>query len=125
MFGHFFDQGSVASVVLMVYACNVMMECLRLDRLDPSGVNSPLILKRSLSTIFMVGSIPCAIWPAIYIGIFEGWVAGILSWVILQVIGGLGTIILRIRGPAIAFHFIAACVAYPIGYFLSLSNLPA
>lgn len=123
MFGHFFQQGSVISIILMVYAGNVMMECLRLDRVDPHGVNSPLILKHSLSSIFMFGSIPCAVWPAIYIDLFEGWIAGILAWVMLQILGAAGTIILRIMGPAIAFHFIAACIVYPIGYYLSISNL--
>lgn len=125
MFEEFLNYGSVTAVLLMVYAGNVMMEALRRDRLDPHGINSPMIIKHPLSGIFMFASIPCTIWPAIYIGLYSGWVAGIVSWFVLQIAGAVATIVLGIRGPALGFHFIAGCIAFPIGYYLSISALPA
>jgi hypothetical protein len=123
MFNHFFQEGSIVSVVLMAYAGNVMMEALRRERADPHGLHSPMIIKHSISTVLMVGALPCAIWPAIYVGLFDGWVAGVLAWIILQMLGAIGTLILGIRTRLLGFHFIAACVAYPVGYYLSISNL--
>lgn len=124
MFKEFLSQGSIVSVLLMVYAGNVMMEALRRDRLDPQGINSPLIIKHPVSALFIFASIPCAIWPAIYVGLYSGWVAGIVSWFVLQIVGAIATVVLGIRGPALGFHFIAGCIAFPIGYYLSLSGLP-
>lgn len=69
-------------------------------------------------------AIPCAIWPAIYIGLYDGWVAGISSWIILQIISAITVIVLGIRG-FIGYHFIVACIAYPIAYYLSIANLIA
>jgi len=125
MFEEFLSHGSVVSVLLMVYAGNVMMEALRRDRLDPHGINSPMIIKHPISALFMFASIPCAIWPAIYVGLYSGWVAGIIAWFVLQIVGAFATIALGIRGPALGFHFIAGCIAFPIGYYLSVSALPA
>jgi len=123
MFGHFFQQGSVTAVVLMAYAGNVMIEALRRDRADPLGISSPRVLKSSVGTIFMIASLPCAIWPAIYVGLYDGWLAGVFAWLIIQAIGAIGTFALGIRGRFIGIHFIVACVAYPIGYFVSISSL--
>ncbi len=125
MYEQFLDQGSVLAVILMVYAGNVMIEALRRDKLDSSGMHTPLIIKHPVSSLFMFLAIPCAIWPAVYIGIYEGLVAGIVAWIALQIAGAIGTMALGVRGPALGFHFLAACVAYPIGYYLSLTNFPA
>lgn len=125
MFEEFLNNGSLSAVLLMTYAGNVMMEALRRDRLDHYGISSPLIIKHPVSALFMMASVPCAIWPAIYIGLYSGWVAGIISWFILQILGAIATILLGMRGPALGFHFIAACIAFPTGYYLSISTLLA
>ncbi|MBB3231143.1 hypothetical protein [Halomonas stenophila] len=130
MFEEFLSNGSLAAVLLMVYTGNVMMEALRRDRLDPRGINSPLIIKHPVSALFMFASIPCAIWPAIYIGLYSGWVAGVISWFVLQIVGAIATIVLGMRGPALGFHswihrITAACIVFPTGYYLSVSSLLA
>ena len=78
-----------------------------------------------MSAVFMFASVPCAVWPAVYVGLYSGWVAGIISWFALQGVGAVGTFLLGIRGPALGFHFIAACIAFPVGYYLSISSLIA
>lgn len=122
MFEKFLEYGSIFSVVLMTYAGNVMMEALRMDRFYK--FQAPPIITTSLAAVFMILSIPCAIWPAIYIGLFSGFAAGAIGWVALQVAGAIATIILGIRGPLLGIHFLLACIAFPIGYYLSLANLP-
>ncbi|MCF4098193.1 hypothetical protein [Maritalea mediterranea] len=124
MFDSFFNHGNIVSVVLMVYAANVMIESLRIDQADISGSYTPLIIRSSIGSILAVGAIPCAIWPAIYVALYSGWVAGIVFWLLAQLFGFAIVLALRVRGPLIGIHFIIASIAYPIGYYLSITNLP-
>ncbi len=128
MYEQFLNQGSILAVILMTYSGNVMIEALRRERLDPTGpvgMYTPPIIKHPISSLFIFLGIPCAVWPAVYVGIYDGLVAGVIAWVVLQIAGAMGTIALGIRGPALGFHFLAACVAYPIGYYLSIADLIA
>lgn len=125
MFDEFLNNGSILAILLMVYAGNVMMEALRRDRMDPYGVNTPAIIKKPISAIIMFGSVPCAFLPAVYIGFYSGWIAAISAWLALQVIGVIVAVVLGVRGPLLGFHFILASVAYPVGYFLSVSDMVA
>lgn len=122
MFDEFLKHGSVLAVVCMTYASDVFAESLRWQRLYPH--NTPMILLHPASALLMLAAIPCVIWPAIYIGLFSGFVAGIVGWLGLQIISAVATLLLGIRGPLLGFHFILACVAYPLGYYISLTNLP-
>lgn len=124
MFENFLANGSKLSVILMVYSCNVMIEALKRDKFDRTGLHTPPVIRTGWGNLSMIGSLPCALWPAIYIGLFEGWGAGIGAWVILQLIGAFLTIALKINGRLLGIHFVAASLAYPIGYYLSLEALP-
>lgn len=123
MFQNFLNNGNVVAVLLMVYAAMVMLEALKRERLDRYGC--PLIIRHPISAVFMFASIPCNIWPYIYIGMYSGWVAGIVSWGAFQVAGAIAIMVLGIRGPALGYHFFAACIAFPVGYYLSFTTLPA
>lgn len=123
MFNDFLAHGNLVSVLLMLYASGTMVEVLRIDRADPYSLYSPRILKHPLSSILMFLAAPCAFWPAIYIGLYEGWLAGIAAWFVLQISTAIGSKVLGIR-HLLTFHFIAACIAYPAGYYLSITNLP-
>lgn len=72
MFDNFFQNGSIIAVALMTYGGQVIMEALKRDRADPNGLRSPGIIKHPLSALFMFAAIPCAFWPAIYIGLYRG-----------------------------------------------------
>lgn len=122
MFDQFLLQGSLLAVAIMGYTNSVMFHVARLNRIDPYGLYfAPSILQHPISDLFFIAAIPCAIWPSIYIGLYDGWIAGIFSWFILQV--GIAIILPIIRGMAIGLHFILACTLYPIGYYLSISSL--
>lgn len=126
MFELFLQQGSITSVVLMTYAGNVMMEAFRVDRFykSPPLFTLHRIITNPLARLFMLASVPCAIWPSIYIGLYTGILAGVISWLALLIVGAIATSILRVGGLLIGIHFILACIAFPIGYYLSLTNLP-
>lgn len=123
MFDEFFAEGSVLAVLLMAYAANVMFESLRIQHSDPTGFYTPQIIRGSFGSIMALGSVPTVIWPAIYIGLYSGVLAAIISWLVLQVFGAWITLRLGLRGSLLGLHFIAACIAYPIGYYLSYSTL--
>jgi hypothetical protein len=60
MFEQFLLQGSILSVALMVYACNVMLEAARLNKIDPRGIcYAPKIIVHPLSGLFMFAATPC------------------------------------------------------------------
>ncbi|WP_107782986.1 hypothetical protein [Nitrosomonas nitrosa] len=122
MFDQFLLQGSFLSVAIMVYTNSVMFHVATLNRIDPHGLYfAPLIFRHPIAVLFFFAAIPCAIWPSIYIGLYDGWIAGLFSWFILQI--GLAVILPLIRGFLIGIHFIVACMLYPFGYYLSISSL--
>ena len=120
----FFTNASLLSVVLMVYSANVMMEALQRDRMDPHGLRIPLLIKSNLAAWFMFASIPCAFLPALYVTYYSDWKYGVVSWIV-QIIGAVITIVFGLGGRFIAFHFIAACIAFPIGYYLCIADMVA
>ena len=72
VFDRFLLQGSILSVVLMVYAGNVMIEALRIDKFTHMGLcYSPRILSHPISAISMISAVPCSVWPAVYIGLYD------------------------------------------------------
>jgi len=121
MFNEFFnDGGSILAVFLLIYSGTVMRETLFLRARHVFG--APLILQNKVAEYMGLSGIPALIWPAIYIGIYSGWIAGIIAFLGLQ-LGGFGAAILGIRGNFIGHHYIAACILMPIGYILSISTL--
>ncbi|EGU4190319.1 hypothetical protein HWU03_004532 [Vibrio parahaemolyticus] len=120
----FVTNASLLSIALMVYAANVMMEALQRDRIDPHGLNTPLLIKSKMAAWFMFASIPCAFLPALYVTYYLDWKYGVISWII-QIIGAVITITFGLGGRFIAFHFIAACIAFPVGYYLCIADMVA
>jgi hypothetical protein len=118
---NFFDQGSVAAVLLMAFASHVMLDAALQDRKDPRGLNTPPIIKSTLGTLLVIGSFPCLFWPAIYVGLFDGFWAAVSVWIILQALFGL---FVRLNPRLLGTNFVLASLAYPIGYYLSFVNLP-
>ena len=121
MFEELMAEGSVVAVVLMAYAFAVMLEANRITN-DP--LDMPRAMRHPLAQIAFMGATPLTVWPAIYVGLFEGWLIGTLTFLILIPIAVvIFTTVLRIRGMIFGFHFMAASVLYPIGYVLSALSL--
>jgi|JYMV01.1.fsa_nt_gi hypothetical protein len=124
MFENTIYYGSVIGVLCLSYSMNVAIEALRVSNSDHGRVFGPRIAHSGIASLFSIAALPCILWPALYVGMFDGWVAGIVAWIGLQVLGGLATIIFRIRGPLLGLHIVLGMFALPAGYFLTLSNPP-
>ena len=92
-----------------------MIQANRQAHLHPIGAH-PVIL-HPVSTIIMFLSVPITPLLAIYIAVYSGWLAGVVSWVGLQLIGVLAVFVLWIRSPILGLHFMLSCVALLAGLF--------
>ena len=120
MFEEFLSGGSLLALGLMVYAYAVMMEANRLTN-DP--LDMPRALRHPAAQLIFIGATPLILWPAIYVGIFDGWLAGFLAFILIQVALVIITLGTGIRSMYFGIHFIIASIAYPIGYVLSVWSL--
>ena len=116
------DGGSVLAIILLVYSYYVMKAVQISKMADFDDV--PLVFKHHSSGWFVLLAYPGLIWSAIYIGLYFDWIAGIVSFLALQFTGKWGVIIIGVYSKKfIGYHYFVACVAMPIGYFLSISTL--
>ena len=120
MFNEFLAEGSLLALGLMVYAYAVMMEANRVTN-DP--LDMPRAMRHPLAQLSFMGATPLIIWPAVYVGIFDGWLAGFAAWILTQIALVVITLVTGIRSVWFGAHFIAASIAYPIGYGLSVWSL--
>lgn len=123
MFTDFVQEGSLTGVGMMVICLPIMMASTRL--VHPTAVLAPRIMQGPIASLFLFCAIPLPIWPAIYIGLFEGFITGLISWGLIQASAVVLHFLLRLPGPWIGLYFAAACIIYPIGYVLTLTSLPA
>lgn len=118
------EFGSLIGLLLLVYATNIAIEVLRVQHLDPSGSLSARLPHTGLATLFSFASLPCILWPAIYVGGYDGWLAAVVAWLVFQVMGALATLWLGIRGTLLPLHLLHGLVALPVGYYLTLTTAP-
>lgn len=122
MFNEFLASGSILAVILMGYVNCVMIETVNSERAF-HGMNTPPIIKHPATQFLRVICLPCIFWPAIYVGLYSGFWAGFVAWFGIQLVSAFLSFPLRIKAlPGV--HVIPAAVAMPIGYYLSLTNLP-
>jgi hypothetical protein len=122
MFDEFLANGSVSGVLLMAYVNTVMIETVNAQRAF-HGINTPPILLHPISGVIRLLALPCIVWPSIYVGLHSGWIAAIVVFFTMQILGGIASIPLGIKRN-IGFHFIGASLVFPVGYYLSIANLP-
>jgi len=108
----------------MVYSGPIMFDALRRDRYDHGLLNSPLVLNTWWASALMIGALPLAIWPAVYVGLFDGWKSGLVAWTFIQIFNTAFSVLLRMKNSIFPMNFIAAAVCMPLGYVLSFANLP-
>ena len=119
MFENTFSQGSIIGLFLLAYSVQVGFEIMRLSQSPNALVFAPRIALSSMASVLAMACIPALFWPIVYVAMFDGLLAGALFWILLQVGGGLATVILRIRGELIGIHVLALIVALPVGYVLT------
>lgn len=116
--------GSILGVLLLGYCQNTAIEVLRLQHTDQNAVMTARVLHGSVGTVFALAALPCIVWPAIYVALFDGVLAGLVAWVTLQLVGAFATMVLSIRGGLLPLHLLIGLVALPTGYYLTLTNAP-
>lgn len=116
--------GSVAGLLCLTYAMNVAIEVLRTQNTPVLAATRPRLVSSAVGSLYWMLSLPCIVWPAIYIGLFDGWLQAVGAWLLLQVFGGLLTLRLGIGGPLLSFHVIGGFIALATGYWLTFTHSP-
>ena len=115
------NGGSPLAVLLMVYSYYVMKTA-KLHILN-DYLKVPIILKHPTAEFFILFALPGLALSAIYIGLFSEWIAGMFSFFALMFIGKWGAKILGVHTyKFFGWHYIMACIAIPVGYFISIST---
>jgi len=122
MFENFLNYGSVVGALCLVYASNVAIEVAIAGHRGPHI--GPASAQNTLGTLFGFCALPCILWPAIYVGSFDGWLAGVISWIAFQIIGAIATLAFRIKGSLLSLHILTGIASLGVGYYLTLNNLP-
>jgi hypothetical protein len=112
----FYYGGSLIPIIIMVYCYYVMKAVKMFKMTDEFGL--PPVFDHPSSEWFMLAAIPSLLFSSIYVWLFSGLVAGVLSFFALMFIGKWGGLIMGFTSTKlIGFHYIAACVLLPIGYY--------
>lgn len=82
------------------------------------------VLHSSAGTVFALAALPCVIWPALYVAMFDGVLVGLAAWLIFQVFGAIVAMVLSIRGGFLPLHLIIGLAELPLGYDLTLASAP-
>lgn len=114
MFQHLINEGSVVAVILMTYSSGVMNDVIFNKHDIPS---TPLIKLINLL------SAPCIIWASVYIGLFEGFFLGVLGFLVISILGGAITAIIRSNAHLFPFFYFSTILTSGLGYYMSISTL--
>ncbi|WP_093447366.1 hypothetical protein [Thiomicrospira sp. ALE5] len=118
MFTNTLETGNIIALAFLIYANTVMLEAvIRAHRL-PAYMNPPVLNTGYASFIFLL-SIPTGIWPAVYVGIHDGLLAGFLAWILFMITGHILGFLIRVK-TLVGFHFHPATALMFTGYFLTI-----
>ena len=79
----------------------------------------PLVFEHPSSEWFILAGIPSLFLASIYVFLFSGLIAGVLTFFALMFIGKWGGLIMGFYSKKfIGFHYITACILLPIGYYI-------
>lgn len=124
MFDNTFSEGSVVGVLLLVFSVQVAIELLRRSQSPVGRISGPAMVNNTIGTIFVFSALPCIVWPYIYIASHDGFWAGLVAWLVLQLVGGYLTLRLGLAGAGLGIFSLLAVIALPIGYYLTITSWP-
>lgn len=125
MFDNIIANGSPISLILMVFSSGVLYDVIMIVNSHRASLH-PQIYRTPVSTVLLFLGVGCFFWPAIYVGIYEGILAGVIFWISQQLIGQIiitpivGIKTEKTRG---IFFYLLAIISFPIGYYLSIKTL--
>ena len=113
----FYYGGSLIPIIIMVY-CYYVMKAVKIFKITDE-FDLPLIFKNPSSELIILAGLFGLVFSSIYIGLFSGLVASVISFFALMFIGKWGGLIMGFHSKKfIGFHYIIACVLLPIGYYI-------
>ena len=114
-------QGSMAGVILLLYATCVSAMCSNKTRNDPYGLSG--IERSPLNPLMALASIPMGIWVMVYLIGWLGIIKGILVWIVAGIFVATA---IRITGFNIfsGLHLIAATISMIVGTLLTIRTHP-
>ena len=62
-------------------------------------------------------------WPPVYFGIYDGWIAGLIALLGLQILGFITAKILGIYGEYFGIHILLSFISLPTSIVLSLLDI--
>lgn len=119
MFSEFIENGNFVTLFAMLYVGCVMFNISKINK-HHSHLAPPIVV-HPISDVIVLLSLPMSILPAVYVGIYSGWLAGLLAWVGLAVFD-LIFYSLGVR-RFIGLHFIAASILLPISYYMFFMDI--
>jgi hypothetical protein len=123
LFDHFVANGSLCAVLLMTYASSVCYDLIKINKNPAIAVKTPSLLRSPLAAMFILLAIPCIIWPPIYIGSYDGWLAGIIAYVLLQIVNFSLSTLFNFKNATTTFYFWTAVISCLIAYYLSYMDM--
>jgi len=124
LFNDLISQGSVLAVVLMMYAYGVVFVVGEIYLRDKAGVFTPGVVRSGFGTLIVIAALPTAIWPAIYVGLWDGFVSGVVTFGGQMILAPLVAKLAGVTGALMGVHFYGAAIALGFGYWLSFTHLP-
>lgn len=110
--------GSLIPFSIMMGYCYYVMKAVKMFKITDE-FDLPLVFKQPSSEWFILAGIPSLFLASIYVFLFSGLVAGVLTFFTLMFIGKWGGLIMGFYSRKfIGFHYIAACILLPIGYYI-------
>ena len=101
----------------MVY-CYYVMKAVKIFKITDE-FDLPLVFEHPSSELIILAGLFGLVFSSIYIGLFSGLGASVISFFALMFIGKWGGLIMGFHSRKfIGFHYIAACVLLPIGYYI-------
>lgn len=120
LFNNFLADGSLWAVLLMTYASSVCHDIIKISKDDALAAEAPKLFSSPLASLLILINIPGIILSAIYIGYYDGWLAGIAAYFLLQVVSFSLSRIFNFKSTTTTFFFwtaIISCIAaYLLGY---------
>lgn len=123
LFDNFLANGSLWAVVLMCYASSVCHDIIKINKDDVLAASAPTLFSSPLASLFVLLNIPCIIWPPIYIGYYDGWVAGIVAYVLLHIVSFSLSNIFNFKSTTTTFYFWTAMIGSLVAYALSYMDI--
>jgi len=118
-FSLFLENGSLLAVLLMTYTSSVVYDIIKVNKNEALAAKAPAAFKSTFAALFIFIAIPCIIWPPIYIATYDGWLAGLFAYALLQTFAFCLSRLLDFKSATTGFHLILAVIACFVGYYLS------